>query len=327
MYTALITGSNGFIGSHLAEFLLSRSFHVRCMIRRTSNLRWLKSLNVDYVYADLCDPAALEEAIKDVDFVFHLGGKTKSQNREGFFTANESGTRNLIEAAIKTSPELKRFVYISSQAAAGPSKGLTPRKESDQPSPVTWYGESKLAGERVVLEYAKCIPVTIIRPPSVYGPRDTDVFEVFKAVYCHIKPILGFEKRYASFIYVSDLIQGLYQSAMSDVTIGETYYLVSDAIVSWQKLNSIIADVMDIHAVTLHIPVWFFGFIALVREFYSKLTGVPSILNRQKMNEFKERFWICDSDKAHSHFGFQPVYSLEKGVSITVDWYREHGWF
>lgn len=326
MSIALVTGSNGFIGSHLVEYLLSKSFCVRCMVRKTSDLRWIEPLNVEYVYADLSDIEALEKATENMDYIFHLGGKTKSPNREGFFQANKFGTRNLVEAAMKTAPRLKRFIYISSQAAAGPSAGLIPRKESDPPSPVTWYGESKLAGEHVVMEYAHRLPVTIIRPPSVYGPRDTDVLEVFKAVHFHIKPILGFKNSYASFIYILDLIKGLYQAALSDITIGETYYLVSDTVVSWQKMNSVIAEAMQIHAFTVHIPVWFFGLIALTRELHTKLTGIPSILNWQKMNEFKEHFWICENVKAKAHFGFEPEFSLEKGIGLTLDWYQKHGW-
>jgi len=326
MQTALITGSNGFIGSHLAKFLLEKGFKVRCMVRRTSNLKWLRSLTIEYAYADLSDVPALEKAVDGVDYIFHLGGRTKSITREAYFEANEQGTQNLVHAAKEINPKLKRFVYVSSQAAAGPSQGLNPRKESDVPAPVTWYGESKLAGEKVVMDDADCIPVVVIRPPSVYGPRDTDVFEIFKAVKWHIKPALGWQKRYASFIYVDDLVQGIYLAAVSDHSTGKIFFLISDPVVSWQDMNDRIAEAMQIKAVTVHLPIFIFTLLALVRDMLARITGKASILNLQKINELKQPYWICDGSKARNMLGFQPEYPLEKGVQNTLKWYVDHGW-
>jgi len=326
MALALITGSNGFIGSHLAEYLLSRGWQVRCMVRKTSNLQWLESLQVEYAYADLSDIQALRKAVEGVDYIVHLGGKTKCTTRKAFFEANETGTRNLLQAAQEICTSLKRFVYISSQAASGPSEGLRPRKESDEPAPVTWYGESKLAGEKAVLEFENRMPVTLIRPPSVYGPRDTDVFEIFKAVKWHIKPVLGFQDRYASFLYVSDLTRGIYTAAVSDKAVGEIFFLASDSVLTWQQVNHTIASAMRVRAVNVHLPVFVFGIIALLRELHMRITGKPSILNWQKMNEFTQRYWICDAGKAERMLGFRPEYPIKKGVVKTLQWYRDHNW-
>jgi dihydroflavonol-4-reductase len=326
MIRALITGSNGFIGSHLVERLLQQGVEVRCMVRKTSRLHWLESLPVQYTCADLRDPESLNDAVKDVDFVFHLGGLTKARTRQAYFEANETGTRSLVQAVLKMNPSLKRFVYVSSQAAGGPSRGLTPRRESEDPCPVTWYGQSKLGGEQAVLESADRIPVTVIRSPSVYGPRDTDVFEVFRAVRWHIKPILGFQKRYASFIYVKDLVSGLDLAARHEKAAGEVFYLVSDPVVSWHEMNDRIAEVMHRRAVTIRIPVCIFGLIALYREFYSRISGKCSILNWQKMNEFRERFWICDGSKAQQLLDFRPEYELNRGIQETWEWYCQQGW-
>jgi dihydroflavonol-4-reductase len=326
MNRALITGSNGFIGSHLVERLLRQGVEVRCMVRKTSRLHWLESLPVKYVWADLRDSESLNEAVKDVDFVYHLGGLTKARTRQEYFEANEKGTRSLVRAVLRTNPSVKRFVYVSSQAAGGPSCGLTPRRESEDPRPVTWYGQSKLGGELAVLESSDRIPVTVIRSPSVYGPRDTDVFEIFRAVTWHIKPVLGFQKRYASFIYVKDLVRGLDLAARHDKAAGEVFYLVSDAVVSWQEMNDRLAEVMNKKAVIIHIPVWIFGLIALYREFYSRISGKCSILNWQKMNEFRERFWVCDGSKARRLLDFRPEYELNRGIQETWEWYCRQGW-
>ena len=326
MVTALVTGSNGFIGSHLVESLLRQGVTVRCMVRKTSRLHWLESLPVEYVYADLTNPASLTRAVEDADFVYHLGGKTKARTRDEFFKANETGTRFLVKAVLNTNQSLKRFVYVSSQAAGGPSRSLTPRSESESPRPVTWYGQSKLGGEQAVLEAADQIPVTVIRSPSVYGPRDTDVFEVFRAVRWHIKPVLGFQERFASFIYVKDLVRGLELAARHEKAAGEIFYLVSDPVVSWQEMNDRIAEVMNRKAVTVHIPVWIFGLMALSRDIYSRTSGKASILNLQKMREFRERFWLCDGSKSRHMLGFRPEYELNRGIRETLDWYYNQGW-
>jgi dihydroflavonol-4-reductase len=326
METALITGSNGFIGSHLAEFLLEQGFHVRCMIRKTSDLKWLEKLDVERVYADLTDADALRKAVRNTGTIFHLGGKTKASSQEEFFSANVSGTRLLLEAAGEADGAFRRFLYLSSQAAGGPSCGLTPRREDETPAPVTWYGESKLAGEYEVIKFRERFPVTIIRAPSVYGPRDTDVFEVFKAVASHVKPALGWGMRCASFIYIRDLITGMHQAAVSENAAGETFYLVSDPVVSWKTLNSLIAEAMDTWAVTIHVPVWSFYMIAAIKMLESRITGKPSIINMQKMNEFKQCFWICDGSKAERLFNYCPAYPVKRGIPETLKWYQEQGW-
>ncbi|MBN1782065.1 NAD-dependent epimerase/dehydratase family protein [bacterium] len=326
MPVALITGSNGFIGSHLAGYLLEQGFHVRCMVRKTSDLRWLDQLDVELVFADLSDMHSMEKLPPGLDFVFHCGGSVKALNREGFFKCNAQGTSNLIRAVSLSSPGLKRFVYVSSQAAGGPSLGLTPRKESDPPMPVTWYGESKLEGEKSVLEYAGRIPVTIIRPPSVYGPRDTDFFEIFRAVQKGIKPVLGWRTRCVSFIYIQDLVKGIVQSACADQAAGQTFYVVSDPVISWKEMVNEVAAAMQKRAVMVHVPVALFSLVALFYDLRSGITKRPSIISIQKMNEFRQRFWICSDAKARAVFGYTPEVSLKRGVRETLNWYLENQW-
>ena len=325
MQRALVTGGTGFIGSYLIERLLEKGVSVRCLVRRGNNLGWLKDkANVEYVVGDVADYDSLIPAVSGIDTLFHLAGLTKSTTEESFYQVNAAGTLNILKAVIAANPHLERFVYISSQAVTGPSS--TPVTESDIPQPITWYGASKLAGEETVLAFRSQFPVTIIRPAIVYGPRERDVYTFFRIIKWGIKPILGWKEHYGSFIYVDDLVDGIILAAESKKAVGQTYFLVSESIVSWSNLNKEILRSLGKKAITIHVPVLFADFIAFLAEVISNLTGKPSILSRQKIKELKEEAWICDGTKVKKELGFRPKVRLSEGIDRSVEWYRKQGW-
>ena len=187
---ALVTGGTGFIGSHLTEVLIRKGVQVRCLLRKTSDFKWLKDLPIEFIPGDCNDKTSLEEAVRSVDWVFHLAGVTKAIEEETYFEVNGLGTENLIHACLENNPRLQKFIYISSQAAAGPSINGSNKKESDPCEPVSFYGRSKRMGEESVLAHALELPAFILRPSAVYGPRDKDVFALFKCLSKRIKPYL-----------------------------------------------------------------------------------------------------------------------------------------
>jgi len=167
---ALVTGASGFIGSNLVDRLLPEGVSVKCLVRRRSNLAWLKHLPVTLVTGDFQEPASLAPAVADTEVVFHVAGATRAPRRALYFRGNFEATRNLLRACENYGPADQKFILISSLAAAGPSEGV-PLTEDQPPRPVSAYGESKLWAERAVLEFSQKRPATIIRPPAVYGPR------------------------------------------------------------------------------------------------------------------------------------------------------------
>ena len=263
MKRILVTGANGFVGSHLVEALLQKGAKVRCLIRETSDLKYIEGLDVDYVFGDLRDLSTLFPAVRKVDYVFHLGGRTKISEREDIFNANALGTKNLICACLENAPKLKRFIYVASQAVMGPSYNGRALNESDPPRPVSLYGKSKLAGEQPVLSYRDRVPITIIRPPSVYGPRDKDFYELFKLVHMGINTILGIRNRYISMIYIKDLIHGLILAAESKKAVGQTYFLASDPRVGYHEIGQYAAEAMNRQTLMLRVPVLAFGIAVL----------------------------------------------------------------
>lgn len=194
----LVTGANGFVGSHLVEALLAKGYRVRCMVRRTSDLTFIQHLPVEWAYSDLGDSAAgdLQEACRDVDAICHCAALTRALKEETLHRVNSQGTVALARAGIEANLNLRRFVHVSSQAAAGPSQGPDDILDESRPrQPITWYGRSKCAAERALLDMADWLPLTIVRPAPVFGPRDRDFFTYFELVKWGLNLQLGRSER------------------------------------------------------------------------------------------------------------------------------------
>ena len=329
---AYVTGATGFIGSHLVEQLVDKGYHVMCLVRKTSNLRWLdylrtaKSPQVELVMGDLHDSNALARQVRDADLVFHLAGLTKAPDAATYDHVNAEGTAHLIKACLDARVSLDRFVYCSSLAAVGPSSTATPNTEDVTPQPLTDYGSSKLKGEMIVREYADRLPITIIRPPAVYGPRDADIFLFFQMINRGVIPILGEADKLLSLVHVKDLVIGIYSAAVSGCAVGETYFLTDGDIHTWLGIERIIADVLEKRPFKVKVPLFLLDFISIFTEAAAKITHQAPTLNRQRVRDLKQRFWICDSTKAQNELGYRPTYCLQKGMQETADWYRAHGW-
>ena len=329
---AYVTGGTGFIGSHLVERLVDQGYHVTCLTRKTSNLRWLnhllaaKSPQVELVMGDLHDSGVLAQHVRDADLIFHLAGLTKAPDAATYDRINAEGTKHLIEACLGAQTSLDRFVYCSSLAAVGPSRDATPKTEDMTPQPLTDYGSSKLKGEMIVCEYTDRLPITIIRPPAVYGPRDTDIFLFFQMINRGVIPILGDADKLLSLVHVKDLVAGIYTAAVSERAIGETYFLTDGDIHTWRGIECVIADTLEKRPFKVKVPFFLLDFISIFTEAAAKVTRQTPTLNRQKVQDLKQRFWICDSTKAQNELGYRPTYFLQKGIQETADWYRANGW-
>jgi len=317
---ALVTGATGFIGSHLCEELARRGHKVTCLIREKSNLKWIENIDLKIISGDCEKIESLYDAVDGVDYVFHLAGLTKACSEDKFFCANTRGTENLIKAVAEKNPKLKRFIYISSLAAVGPSKNGSPLKEETDPRPVSSYGKSKLEGEKAVLKYKQSIPVTVLRPSAVYGPRDRDLFIFFKILKKGIFPDWG--KCYYSLLYVDDLIQGIILAAENKKAEGEIYFLSDSKFYTNEEIMNAISSALGIKAVRLRVPKCIMPFFAYIGEKINR----DGIINRDKMSELSHSHWICDTTKAREELGFMSKVRIKEGMKWTADWYRIHRW-
>ncbi len=318
---ALVTGATGFIGSHLVEELIRKGYRVGCLARKTSNLKWIEGFDVNILYGDCEDEGSLRQIPSDTDIVFHLAGLTKARRDEDFFCVNEKGTENLLRVVSSGLPGLKRFVYLSSLAAVGPSKDGEPVNETSETRPVSSYGKSKLAGEDAVAKYRNSVPATIIRPPAVYGPRDRDFYVLFKMLKKGFYPYWG--KCYYSLLYVDDLIRGLILASEEKEAAGEVYFLSDGKVYSNEDLVGEIAGVLGSRITKVRIPKPFVTFLAKVNE---KVSKNVSIVSGDRLNDIKYSNWTCDSSKAGKQLKFIPKVTIKEGIKWTADWYRIHQW-
>jgi nucleoside-diphosphate-sugar epimerase len=321
---ALITGATGFIGSHLAERLSTSGCDVSCLVRDTSSLKWLDSVNVKLVQGDCCDLKTLKDAVRGNDYIFHLAGLTKTNKVEEFYSVNSRGTEKLMKAVFETNTKIKRFVYLSSLAAAGPSINSRPPVETGNPGPISDYGRSKLGGEQNVLKFSSTIPVSILRPSAVYGPRDRQFYLIFKMIKKKIMPYWG--KGRTSLIYVDDLIDALFLSIEKESAIGKIYHISDGIKYSNDDIIDGISSVLDTRVIKIKVPRAVLPVIGFLGERISRISGKNSLINNDKIKELKYSDWTCDIDLSKADLNFEPQVRLKEGIKWTADWYRIHKW-
>lgn len=321
-----ITGSTGFVGSWVAEKLVKEGAEVTCLVRKTSNLRWIEHLPVKHHYGSLTDLYSLRAGVESADYVLHIGGVTKTLNMKEFYQGNVQATENLLTAVKEVNPNLKKFVHISSQAAVGPSESKNPIDETHACHPLTHYGKSKLETEMIVHQFLDKIPITILRPSTVYGPRDTDVHEAFRNIKNGINLKVGKNEQYVSLIHVFDLAEGIIHTAKHESGIGETYFICNDQIYSWSEIIEIMKKLMGKKAMNLSVPYSVAYGVASFIELAARIRRKPTILDRQKMKEIREQYWTASNQKLKSQLEFSPKLSVEDGLKNTFQWYRENNW-
>ncbi|WP_258096192.1 NAD-dependent epimerase/dehydratase family protein [Salinibacter sp. 10B] len=329
---AFVTGGTGFVGSHLVEELLRRGVsEIRCMVR--SDPKWLSDLDVTYVHGDLSDVETLWTALDGVTHVYHLAGITRAPEWASFYEVNVQGTLNLLGAVKHAAPDVERILLTSSLAAVGRCDAEVATEEHPL-RPVSRYGKSKAQMEAALRDahdmtesYWEALPLTVVRPPAVYGPRDRDILDFFRAVQRHVCPVVGSgAERSLSLVHARDLARGMVEASRSSRAAGETYLLGGEQPYTWNEVKRAATDALNTWAVTLPVPSPVVGVVGTLAEAWGKLTGTYPPLNRDKAREIRHAITACSSQKAQKHFGYAPRIPLGEGVAETVNWYREQDW-
>ncbi len=323
----LVTGATGFVGSFVAERFLTEGFEVRCVVRQTSNLRWLKDKPFEVIFSDFRSAESLKSAVENVDFVVHVAGTIAARNYEGYLAGNRDLTKKLLDAVSLFNPTVNKFIYISSQTALGPADSLeNPPDENSPCRPITRYGKSKREGELVVLDQSNRIPNAIVRLPAIYGPRDTALVDMFRLAHKGLAPIIGFSSKFVSLLFVDDAVDGIFRATTNESATNEIFNLSSKKFYSWDELMTVMGEVVGRKVLKLRIPHLVVYTAGILTEFANLFSSKAPVFNFEKARDFTTKYWILNSEKARRLLGFDDKISPSEGFRLTYSWYLENGW-
>ncbi|MDP1727855.1 MAG: NAD(P)-dependent oxidoreductase [Bacteroidota bacterium] len=329
MKKILITGASGFIGSFLVEEALKRDYEVYAGIRKSSSTKYLSDSRIKLTELDFSNPDLLNQKISELpqfDYIIHNAGLTRAPKKADYFTSNYQYTKNIIDALISQKKVPEKFIYMSSLAAYGPGDPelLNPVQVSDTPRPLTAYGRSKLESEKY-LNTLPNFPHIIIRPTAVYGPREKDLFTVFKMINNNIELFVGFKKQHLTFIYVKDLVKAVFQSMESGI-INRGYFVSDGNVYDGKILGNIIKKQLGKRTLRISFPIGLVRLIAIISESTKYISGKQALLNYDKINELECTNWQCDIQPLIDELNFKPEYNLNEGIQETITWYKQTKW-
>ncbi len=340
MPTALVTGATGFVGSNLVARLRDDDWSVRCLIRNPQRASSLEQLGATLHEGNLNDCDRIEAAMPEVDYVFHVAGRVRALSEREFETDNVDGTRHVVTAAAAqaTPPGV---VLVSSLAAGGPNRPGQPRRESDHDQPISAYGRSKLSAERAAAQLADEVPISIIRPPIIFGPADMASLAIFtgiKRIRLHAVP--GFRKFPVSLVHVADLCDAMLRiaqggsrvrtpngSKLEQANVNQgVYYIGAERSIPYGELGKLAAQAIGCSGFMLPVPRPLFWLAGGAAELYAQVVRKPTVLNLDKVREAVAPAWECDDQRLRQELDYQPAAPLEDRFAETANWYREHGW-
>ncbi len=320
----LVTGANGFVGSHLVDELLRQGHEVRALVRKSSKLRFLDTDRVEIHHGELAQGEIPEAALHGVDRVFHVAAVLKAARRETFRRVNVDATLTLYRRFAQFAPAQGRFIFVSSLAAMGAGGEGRVYREEDRPHPHSLYGRSKLEAE-VALRALSGPALTVIRPPAVYGPRDAATLPLFALAARGFAFCVGSGERLLSLIHVQDLVTGMVAASQHEGGIG-TYFLSDGTPHSWTEIGAALTGAAGRRVFVLTLPDWLVRTAGAVNDAAHSLLGRQAMFGREKARDFCARSYSCSSEAAAARFAYRPQVELAEGMRATMDWYREAGW-
>lgn len=326
-----LTGGTGFIGKHFLNKLKDCGRSVRCLARPTSSVEAIEKFGCEIVTGNLNDIDSLTKAIEGCKVVFHVAGKSRNATRGDMAQTNVEGTRN-IAIACQRQPSPPILVFVSSLAAAGPTTIDHPLVETDPCNPVSKYGESKLAAEEVLRTFSHEVPISIIRPPIVFGEEDTvtlDLFKVINRYRVYLRP--GLVDKAYSLIHADDLVNSALaiesngcRLSANDHSSG-TYFVGYPNIFTGSEFAKAVGKAIDRNPFILPIPHCAVNGIAAANEIISKTTPWKPFLNWDKAREVTAGSWISCVEKLIEETNVELSLSADR-FSQTAEGYRRKGW-
>lgn len=325
---ALVTGVSGFLGGRLAQVLVSRGEQVTVLARAGADLRHLDGLPLRIVTGTLSDVAALAKAVRDVTEIYHCAACSSDWAAwRTFHEANVTGVHNLLAAA-ETAPTLRRFLHVSTTDVYG-----YPRVLCDESHPVTDvglpYNSTKVAGENRVRQAALSgLPITIVRPATIYGPRGREfTVNIAKHLRTRTMAVIDGGRSTGGFAYVDNVVDAMISAALSPAAIGQTYNIVDGTGASWHAYIAALADGLGEHRPWINLPSVVAWPLARAMEAVHstlRLPGRPLLTRHAVLLLSRDQEFPAGA--ARHDFNFAPKISLSEGISRTVEWLASAGW-
>lgn len=326
----LVVGAGGFIGGFIAQQALDRGYETWVAIRSTTSRRWLSDERLHTLVLDYDDEDSMTATLSNVmpegerwDYIIYNLGATKCVNFADFNRINYLYLRSFIESLRKSDKMPEKLLYMSSLSALGPAdeKDYSPLTGLTIPNPNTRYGVSKIKAE-TYLQTCPDVPWIIFRPTGVYGPHEKDYLMMIKSIDSHWDFGVGYRKQMLTFIYVEDLVTAMFRALESSKTLKNKYIISEDRAYTQKEFRKIVAkELGGKWVIPVRLPMWAVYIASVVAERWGTLKGKASTLNRDKFRIMKQRNWTCDISNARRDFGFDPQYSLQRGIHETVKEY------
>ena len=317
-----VTGGTGFVGSHLVDTLCDAGLRPRVLVRDPSSPRWIGARPVDWVPGSLSDRDALRALVDGAGSVIHVAGVVRASRAEEFDRANRGGTSRLVLAMRDAAPNAL-LVHVSSLSAVGPSAvpgGVSP---DAKPHPISDYGRSKLAAELEVRGVTGAARWTIVRPPMIYGPRDTDVFQFFRMARSGVVLVPGGD-RWVTVAYVADVVRGILAAAA--VEPGRVFHLGEPEPYRMADLARALAKAGRVRAQALPVPPAAVRIVGFAGGIVGR-SGIRRIaMTPDKAREIVARHWTADTSGSLAALGLGPVVRFADGARESWAWYRKQKW-
>lgn len=325
----LVTGANGFVGSHLCEKLINEGHNVYALVRTPAKLK-LPENNLLHVIKgdlDLETLSWVDSLPTDLDTVIHTAGIVHHFNTDEFFRINSDGTLHLIKNLRNKFSQL-HFILISSLAAAGPSLSKQKRNEEDLDFPISLYGKSKKQAEVILKQFAPAEYIlSVVRPPMVIGPRDPAVLDIFKMVKSRIILLPGLDslKKQYSFVCVFDLVKTI--TLLCEYKKQESYFSAHPQTVSFQEIIQTIKKAMKKSWVLyLPMPLILIKLLTIVLNFINRFFPLNVRLTPDKYFELAASNWTCDGKKSENQLAQVYQYDLVSTIEVTLNDYKKSHW-
>ena len=324
MPAAFVTGGSGFLGWHAAKALADGGASVRALVRGGSARRTgLDEIPVDIIEGDLSETGIPLAALDGCSVVAHVAGLVKARTLADYREVNVAGTERLLDAARRVCPEAL-FLYVSSQAAAGPARDGRPVAEDDPARPVSWYGISKREGEEAVARLWPG-PWLVLRPGVLYGPRDRGLLTYFQMARTGILPVPAARSR-VQIGSVEQAALAIARAAKRTDLAGRTGFVCDPDPISLRDLARLVARCSGRRVRLVDLPdsaVRLAGTLETVRE---TVTRRSRPFNADKAREVLAGDWLCDAEPMRRDLDLPSPPPLEDGLRATWAWYRKEGW-